>query len=131
MSNFESFTSLDSFSKLTKYPQIFPSPMRPWRSTHPYSRYFSDTNEVTILVLFISVGPTTYPSFDNKVNGDPAITQLRRIRTQRCRWQLKNLQHCQAMCYRWLLALSTFFTPSKPCHPHFKLFTFLDVYFCP
>ena len=61
-SGIRSFTSLFSFSKLTKYPQIFPSPMRPWRSTHPYSRYFSDTNEVTILVLFVSVGPTTYPA---------------------------------------------------------------------
>jgi len=39
----------------------------------------------TILVLFISVGPTTYPILENKVIGNPAIKQLVRNCMQRYR----------------------------------------------
>ena len=68
---------LDFFGVQNSYPQI--------------SRFLCGlgnppaTSRVTILVLFISVGPTTYPSLGNKVDGDPAIKQLVRNRMQRYR----------------------------------------------
>ena len=46
--------------------------MRPRRSTHPYNRTFTDADEVPILVLFIYVGPSTYPMLDNKVIENPS-----------------------------------------------------------
>jgi len=76
-----SFTSLVSFSKLTKYPQIFPFPVCPRKSTC--------CTRVTINGLVYFGGTNHLSGFDNKVTGYPAIKQLRRNRTQHCRWQLK------------------------------------------
>ena len=81
MSNFESFTSLDSFSKLTKYPQK--SLLLCGLREPPAS------SRVTIVSLVYFGGTNHLSGFDNKVTGNPAIMQLRRNRSQHCRWQLK------------------------------------------
>ncbi len=70
---------------------LFPNQQGISKTRAPLSRIRASPAKtgLPLWTFFYSVRSITYPIFVNKVIRNPAIKQLRRNRTQHCRWHLK------------------------------------------